>query len=157
MTTSMCVCVWGGGRAWWSSATVTMHPQAGDFCTASAKLVICTFPFAQLFADLHIACDLHNLFAVPVQVCKQVTIAIRWDRRVTTRRKRMHLFFLDCVLLPGCILTQRDPCFVTESRNWPTLTSLDIHSRGDATQQCTTFNQYKLADIHYDFYPSEYL
>ena len=56
---------------------MTMHPQAGDFCTASAKLVICTFPFAQLFADLHIASDLHNLFAVPVQVCKQVTIAIR--------------------------------------------------------------------------------
>ena len=143
----VCVCERGG--AWWSSAAVTMHPQAGNFCTASAKLVICTFPFAQLFADLHNACDLHNLFAGPVQVCKQVTIAIRWDRRVTTRRKRMHLFFHDCVLLLGLHLNPTGSLLCRVEK----LTNCDIvrYSRGDATQQCTTFNQYKLIYIHYDF------
>ena len=68
---------------------------------------------------------------------------------MTTRRKRMHLFFHDCVLLLGLHLNPTGSLLCRVEK----LTNCDIvrYSRGDATQQCTTFNQYKLIYIHYDF------
>ena len=157
MTTSMCVCVWGGGGRDGAVQQWQCIRKQETFALPVQSLWFAPFPLhsSLLFCTLHVICTI--CLRGPCKCASKWLL--RYGEIAEWRRAESGCTSFSSIVYYywGCILTQRDPCFVTESRNWPTLTSSDIHSRGDATQQCTTFNQYKLADIHYDFYPSEYL
>ena len=154
MTTSMCVCVRGGGRDGAVQQWQCIRKQE-TFALPVQSLWFAPFPLhsSLLICTMHVICTI--CLRGPCKCASKWLL--RYGEIAEWRRAESGCTSFSTIVYYywGCILTQRDPCFVTESRNWPTLTSLDIVEEmpHNNVQLSTSTNWFTYITT---FYPKEY-
>ena len=149
-----CVCVWeGGGRDGAVQQWQCIRKQE-TFALPVQSLWFAPFPLhsSLLICTMHVICTI--CLRGPCKCASKWLL--RYGEIAEWRRAESGCTSFSTILYYywGCILTQRDPCFV-ESRNWPTVTSSDIVEEmpHNNVQLSTSTNWFTYITT---FYPSEY-